>query len=136
MTHAQEQRWGNKPDSKVSLLLKKLLVDNIHEPVEQIRSTFEQLSGHRVEARLIPVQSCAFDLRFCASSLFKETPLRDFEHYEKIGVKEIEVGLVAMQSDGAVLLTLGLGAAALLWNEGGRWVTITDDALDGEPVQR
>lgn len=116
------------------MLLEKLLVDNLYQSLEQIRTVFARLSGHRVEARSIPVQKCAFDLRFCASSLFKDAPLRDFDHYEEIDGKGVEVGMVAMQPDGAVLLTLGLSAAALLWKDGDQWVTITDQDLEGRPL--
>lgn len=128
------KRWGALPDAEVSVLLRKLLVGSQYQPLEQIKATFARLSGHRVEARIIPARACAYDLRFCASGLFKNAPLRDFDHYEEIDGKTVEVGLVVMQPDGAVLLQLGLSAAAVLWKDENCWVTITDDDLTGKPL--
>lgn len=128
-------KWGNLPDEKCSLLLRKLLVDIQSQPLETIQEEFERRSGHRVEAHVIQTQACALDMRFCASSLFKDAPLRDFAGYEKIDGKDVEIGLVAMSPDGAVLLQLGTGGgSALLWNDNGKWVTILDEDLDGKPL--
>jgi len=134
MTRTSVKRWGDQPDPQVSLLLKTLLAGNLYAPLGQILSAFERLSGHRVEAHLIPVQPCAMALRFCASWVQKDAPLKDVPHYEKINGKDVAVGIVAMSPDGAVLLQLG-EAAALLWKDGDQWITITDDAIDGEPVE-
>lgn len=128
------KRWGSLSDEKVSTLLRKLIVESLYEPLDTIQAEFTRRSGHRVEARTIPVQECAINLRFCASSLFKAAPLRDFDPYEMIDGKNVEVGLVVMQPDGAVLLQLGASAAALLWKDGDQWVTITDEDLDGKPL--
>lgn len=127
------KKWGDLSDAKASVLLRKLVVDRRHESLEQIQTAFAQLSGHRVEGYVIPQQPSAFNLRFCSSSLLGSTPLQDFKSYEKIDSKDVAVGLVALQPDGAIFLKLG-EAAALMWNDAGTWVTITDEDLDGTPV--
>lgn len=131
MTKAK--RWGDLSDEKASMLLRKLLVGNQYQPLEQIKATFARLSGHRVEAHIIPVQTCAINLRFAASGVRRDAPLKDVPHYEKIDWKDVAVGIVAMTPDGAVLLQLG-EAAAILWKDGDRWVTIIDEDLNGKPL--